>query len=598
MFTGIRWRLISYYLVVIALIVILMGAFFIWFLNYFYMHTLRENLYIQARLATLLVEEMFDRDAGSEELDAISKNLGEELDLRLTLVDFDGTVLADSAQDPAFMENHGDRPEILEALRQGKGVATRYSVTLDEGMYYMAVPLVIAGKQDNSDEAAVIVRLALPLDGINQAVFSLKLFILGALFVAALAALAASVVFSDRITGPIKKISAAANSIAGGNFSPSLEVSGKDELAELAGNIKEMGRGLNKKIEQVLWEKNKLQTVVSSMSTGIILTDRDHKIELINPAAEKLFDLNSEQVIGEQVQKVVRYYTIYENIKAVNLDSKARLIEINLYYPRAAVLETYILPVFGIDGKIIGVLLIFHEVTHLRSLEKMRSDFVANVSHELRTPLTAVRGYTETIIHEDLSREELLDFLQVIDRETKKLSSLLDDLLDLAQIENEKGFVKKEPVMLASIIKDAVQRIADLKSQREFDIIMSLPKDNLLVEGNPEWLRQALVNILENSIRHGKQAGRVKIKLDFDDKNAKLEIKDNGPGIPEADLPYVFERFYRVDKARSRKSGGTGLGLAIVKHILEAHDASYSLQSKEGEGSVFLITLPLLKIRN
>jgi len=593
LFTGIRWRLISYYLVVIALIVILMGAFFIWFLNYFYMQTLSENLYIQARLASLLVEEKFDRHAGSEDLDSIIKNLGGEFDLRLTLVNYDGTVLADSAQDPAFMENHGDRPEILEALRQGKGTAIRYSVTLDEEMYYMAVPLGIAGIEGNSDEVTVIVRLALPLDGINQAVFSLKLFIIGALFIAALAALVASVIFSDRITGPIKKISAAANSIAGGNFLPSLEIAGKDELADLSRNIKEMGIALNKKIEQVLWEKNKLETVVSSMSSGIILTDRDLKIELINPAAEELFDLSRDDVIGKSFNLAIRYYALNENLRAVTIDGETRVMEVNLYYPRPTVLDTYILPVHGTDHRIIGSLILFHDKTELRSIEKMRSDFVANVSHELRTPLTTVRGYTETIIHEELNREQLIDFLQVIDKETKRLSSLLDDLLDLAQIENEKGFIKKEQVDLKGLIGEALKRVEDVRKIQSVQITLNMPENVVYISGNHEWLVQALVNILENSIKHGYEGGIVSLLMSVDGNHAEIIIKDNGPGIPEEDLPHVFERFYRVDKSRSRKTGSTGLGLSIVKHILEAHDASYDLSSKAGEGTTFTFKLSL-----
>ncbi|MGM0688506.1 MAG: ATP-binding protein [Bacillota bacterium] len=593
MFIGIRWRLISYYLVVIALIVILMGAFFIWFLNYFYMQTLSENLYIQARLVSLLVEEKLDRDAGSEDLDSIIKNLGEEFDLRLTLVNYDGTVLADSAQDPAFMENHGDRPEILEALRQGKGTATRHSVTLDKEMYYMAVPLGIAGIEGNNGKVTVIVRLALSLNDINQAVFSLKLFILGALFVAALAALVASVVFSDRITGPIKKISAAANSIAGGNFSPSLEVAGKDELADLAKNIKEMGIALNKKIEQVLWEKNKLETVVSSMSSGIILTDRDLKIELINPAAEELFDLSRDDVIGKSFNLAIRNYALNENLRAVTIDGETRVMEVNLYYPRPTVLDTYILPVHGTNHRIIGNLILFHDTTELRSIEKMRSDFVANVSHELRTPLTTVRGYTETIIHEELNREQLIDFLQVIDKETKRLSSLLDDLLDLAQIENEKGFIKKEQVDLKGLIGEALKRVEDVRKVQSAQITLNMPENVVYVSGNPEWLGQALVNILENSIKHGYEGVIVNVFMSVDGSHAEIKIKDNGPGIPEEDLPYVFERFYRVDKSRSRKAGSTGLGLSIVKHILEAHDASYDLSSKAGEGTTFTFKLSL-----
>lgn len=595
MVSGIRRRVILYYLVIIAVVVLFMGAFFVWFLNYFYMQTLRDNLFIQARLTASLVEEMLIRDAGPEEIDALGKSLGSELGIRFTLIASDGTVLADSSENPALMDNHRYRPEVEEALQQGRGAATRYSVTLDEEMYYMAVTLHGSANNREGPDPVAVVRLALPLAGINRAVFNLKLFITGALFAAALVALAAAMILARRITDPIDKISSASLVIAQGNYLPMLDVSGNDELSALALNIKEMGLSLKKKIEQVTWEKSKLETVVSSMSSGIILANCDLNIELINPAAEKLFEISADAATGKPVQLAVRYYTLIENLKAVCADGQSRTVEMNLYYPRSTILETDIIPIEDAGQKVIGMLLIFHELTQLRSIEKMRSDFVANASHELRTPLTAVRGYTETILHEELTREQLVVFLGVIDRETRRLSNLLDDLMDLAQIENEKGLVKKEVLDLTLLIHDALQRIEEQSRQRSVKIVIAFHETAVLVTGNPEWLRQALVNILENSIRHGKEQGEVAIRLFIEGQEAVVEVEDNGPGIPNGDLPYIFERFYRADKARSRKSGGTGLGLSIVKHIMEAHGANYSLKSNEGEGTIFRFALPLLK---
>jgi two-component system, OmpR family, phosphate regulon sensor histidine kinase PhoR len=593
LFNSVRWRMIVYYLAVIAVIVIMMGAFFIWFVNYFYMQGLRENLYIQARLTAGLVEQMSESGALPEEIDAMSKRLGDELDLRLTYIDSDGFVIADSSENPALMDNHLDRPEVMEALRGDRGEAVRYSVTLDQDMYYLAVPANRTGDQGEDGGTGAVVRLALPLVRIDQAVFNLKLFIVGALLIASLVALAAAILLSEKITGPIRRISNASKAMAGGDYTPVLQVSGRDEIADLAGNIKDLGIALRKKIDQVLFEKNRLETVISSMGSGIILTDRDLNIELINPAAENLFDVKQAEVSGKQLQAAIRDYSLNESLKAIRQDGRARLIELNLYYPRPVVAEAHLFPVTGADKKMLGTLLVFYEVTHLRSIEKMRSDFVANVSHEMRTPLTAVLGYTETILHEDLTREQLLDFMQIIDREANRLSRLLDDLLDLAKIENEKEFIKKKAVDLPLLIREAVQRVEDLLQVKKDILAVDLPDQDLLIEGNAEWLRQGLVNIIENSVRHGRKEGIVTIKLIEEDANAVVEIGDDGPGIPEADLPYVFERFYRVDKARSRKSGGTGLGLAIVKHILEAHGSIYTLESREGEGTLFRFTLPL-----
>jgi len=594
LFTGIRWRLIIYYLVVIAVIVIVLGAFFIWFLNYFYKQNLHENLYNQAVLATSLVEEMLDREASPEDIDAVCKDIGSRLGMRITLVDAEGVVLGDSNEDPGVMDNHRDRPEIIEALQEGLGVANRYSGTLDQEMYYLAIPLAEDYSVDDDPGSVPVLRLALPLTGIQQSVYNLVFIILVALFLSSFFALGAAVMLSQKITGPIGKISSAAHEIAAGNYLPTLKVEGQDELAMLAENITEMGRSLKEKIDQVTWQKNKLETVVSSMSSGTILTDSNLRVEMINPAAERLFDLESREAVGKPLQSLIRYHALHENLKAAVQDGRTRIMELSTYYPYSAVLETYILPVTGSNKEMIGVLLLFHEVTHLRSIEKMRSDFVANVSHEIRTPLTTLRGYTETILHEELSREQLLEFLAIIDREATRLSSLVDDLLDLARIENEKDFVKKEKVALNQLIDEAMGRVEPLREEKGFKIEFKPSTEELYISGNREWLYQALLNILENSIRYGRPNGRINIAIVFDNSSATVEIEDDGPGIPEADLPYVFERFYRVDKARSRKSGGTGLGLSIVKHIFEAHGAFYTLESTEGKGSVFQFTLPLV----
>lgn len=595
MLKGIRGRLILYYLIVIAVVVVSMGVFFIWFLNYVYMQTLQENLYTQARLASALIYEMDARGAQQAEIDDLAKELGEELGLRLTLIDYSGNVIADSAEDPLVMENHLSRPEVLDAINLGRGLSSRYSTTVSEEMYYLAVPL--KDRQVEADHSPIpnaIIRLALPLASINKALSNLKLFIIGVLCLSSLLAFVAALLLAQRITGPIHQIKSATQAIAAGNYTPVIKVNSSDELNDLANMISEMGINLKEKMDQVLGEKNKLEIVISSMSSGVILADRDLMIELINPAAEKLFDVKRDEAVGFPLQKIIRNYTLYENLKAVKDENRAKVIEINAYYPRSAVLETYLLPVTGSGEDLIGILLLFHEITHVRSLEKMRSDFVANVSHELRTPLTAIRGYTETILHEELQDEQLKSFLKIIDRETLRLSDLLNDLLDLAQIENEKGFVKKETVNLKKMINEAIVRVDLLREQYQVQIECLLASEDLAVSGNYEWLCQALINILENSIRHGKDGGTIKISLEKNLDNAILEVCDDGPGIPEADLPYIFERFYRVDKARSRKSGGTGLGLSIVKHILEAHDAQYQIKSREGEGIIFSFTLPLI----
>jgi two-component system phosphate regulon sensor histidine kinase PhoR len=595
LFSGIRGRLISYYLAVIAVVVLGMGAFFVWFLDYFYMENLRAHLFSQARLSSALVLELLARDASREKLDGLCKELGHELGLRLTLVAPDGVVLGDSVELPERMENHLERPEIQEALRSGRGTAARFSTTVGEEMFYAAVTLPPVNGKDPSSSAGPVgfIRLALPLSAIHAAVRKLRLFILAALLASTLAALAVGAALSMRITVPLHKIAAAARAIAGGNFEPPLDTSGRDEIAGLARTIGEMGLALRIKVQQILLEKNKLDAVIFSMSSGIVLVDSQMRIELLNPAAEKMFQVSRETATGAPAQAALRYQSLNDNLHQVYADGTPRSFELNIYYPRPMTLQVSLVPVAGARGETVGVLSLFHDITSLRSLEQMRSEFAANVSHELRTPLAALKGYAETILDRNLDQEHLEDFLRTIDREADRLVRLVDALLDLSRIEEEKGAIQKEELDLAFLTRSALEGLEGLRRQKGIKLETTFPCGPVLVNGNADWLRQAIFNIAENSVKYGHPGGTVKVELIRDAAKAVMKITDDGPGIPAADLPHIFERFYRVDKARSRKTGGTGLGLAIVKHILEAHGASYVIESEAGRGATFRFTLPL-----
>lgn len=594
MFKGIRWRLFSYHLSVIAVVVMGMGAFFTWFIDYFYMGNLRSQLFSQLHLASALVQEAEKKNASQEDLDAICKKLSHEIELRLTMIAPDGTVLGDSMDTPERMENHLDRPEIQEALRDNLGTSTRHSVTTGKDMFYAAMEQPAAeGTESPAAVRVGFIRLAMPLSAIHVALRQLRLFILIALAVSSLGALAVGMALSLRITKPLRKISEAARAIAGGNFKPPLEVKGGDEIAGLARTVKEMGEDLSKKMNQVLLEKSKLDTVIMSMNIGIILVDQNQRIELINPAAENIFGISRQEAAGATVMTVLRNYPIHENLLEVYAEGKPRSFELTLYYPRTVTLHTSMAPVIDSSGIVMGVLGLFHDITSLRTLEKMRSEFAANVSHELRTPLTAMKGYAETILDQDLEEEQLREFLQIIERKAGELARLVDSILELSRIEGEKDVIEKERLDLRLPAGEALNSLDDLRQQKEISLYTDFSVEPVWVTGNADWLRQAVINIAGNSIKYVHRGGKLSVKIKVDLDQAIMELSDDGPGIPAADLPHIFERFYRVDKARSRRSGGSGLGLAIVKHILEAHGAFYRIESEEGQGTVFHFSLPL-----
>ncbi|MBS3942921.1 MAG: HAMP domain-containing protein [Dethiobacter sp.] len=593
MFTGIRWRLISRYTAVISVAILTAGISFIYFLNSFYLESMQKDLLIQASLISRLLSEVYTREGSSASLDQLCKDLGRQLGLNITLVAPDGTVIGDSKENPALMKNHLSLPEIQEALRVGKGTVMRKNDDLNEEIFYTAV-LIDNDRSAGGMQSSLsgFIRLAAPLSELSTAVSRIQLFTFIALVVSTMAALLVGMVLSVRITGPLKDISAAARSIAAGNFNPSLTVAGNDEMTALARTIREMGRALQIKVQEILLEKNKLDAVISAADSGIVMVDCAFKIELMNPAAEKIFVVSKKEIAGSSVQAALRYYSLFENIQKVCQDGKPCNFEMTLYHPRSITLQASLVPVIGPEGGVKGVLALFHDITAMRSVEQMRSDFVANVSHELRTPLTAIKGYAETILDQDLTREEQADFLNIIDREAGRLARLVDALLDLSTIEGLKSTVKKEAVNLMELCKRSVHDLEEARFNKNMALNTSFPPNPVYVYGNPDWLRQVLVNVLDNSIKYGYCGGTINLAVSQTEEMITVSVSDSGPGIPKADLPYVFERFYRVEKSRTRTSGGTGLGLAIVKHILEAHGSAYSINSMPGHGTIFQFTLP------
>lgn len=595
MFSGIRWRLIFYFLVVSAAVVLVMGTAFTWFLRYYYLETLRSSLFNQGRLAAALMEELFQRGAAPDEFDELCKSLGIDLGLRFTLVDLHGNVLGDSLEIPSMMGNYLNRPEIKEALTTGRGEASRYSTAFGEEMLYLALPLSDGARAPS--EPMAVLRLSLPLSRIDTAVARLRLFMLIALFVSAAVALTLGIFLAKKITSPVKKAMYAAKSIAEGNFTLSLDTGGRgagdrDEMSALSRAIKDMGRSLSAQLQQIRLEKKKLEAALFSMESAVILLDGELKVELLNPAAEKVFNIKRERAVGMPARVALRHYSLYENLRSVYDRGRPCSFEFDLFYPHLT-LQASMVPVRNDAGTVVGVLALFHDITAFRSLEKMRHEFAANVSHELRTPLTVIKGYAETILGEEqIKNGQLISFLQIIDREAGRLSRLVDSLLDLSLIEEQKKAFRKQPVELLSLALLAIEDVASKCSEKKMRIETDFPPQPLFVQGNPDWLRQAMVNVLDNSICYGSPKGVIQIKVACQESLAVVRIIDDGPGIPAADLPHLFERFYRVDKARSRRRGGVGLGLSIVKHIMEAHGAFYGIQSEEGRGTIFYFKLP------
>ncbi len=523
------------------------------------------------------------------EVDPLVKTLGTRIDTRITVILPDGTVLGDSGHDPNSMENHADRPEIIAAMKEGVGSSTRYSSTTRREMMYVAVPVKIDGR------IALTLRSSLPVTGIAQTLKSLYAdFFLGGLLIVLLAVLLA-LFFSRKIVRPLEELKQGAERFAGGDFSKRLPVPDSAEIGELADTMNRMAAELDARIQTVVRQRNELKAVLASMVEGVMAVDPQMKIIGINQACSRIIGLGAREAEGLSLPEAVRNRELHDFVTRTLASEEACETEIVLHHDGERILQAHGTQLRDSVGKRIGALVVFHDVTSLRRLENVRREFVANVSHELKTPITSIKGFVETLIDEDPEdTDKRLRFLNIIRTHSERLNTLIEDLLALSRIE-QNGDAEKvvfEPTPLHGVVDAAVAACRQRAAEGGVTLEASCPS-GLEATVNHSLLVQALANLIDNAIKYSDSGSSVGIVAGETAEELLLSVQDRGPGIEREHLPRVFERFYRVDKARSRQLGGTGLGLAIVKHIMQVHQGSVTVDSEPGQGSTFTLHLPL-----
>lgn len=589
---NINYKITIIFTIIIA--IILFGIFL--YLN----NSLTEHTFIRIRTKLLqetslvkslldnYFEEISDGWFDTDEYDILADDIGDKLGLRATIITLDGKVLGDSELNGLALyelENHFRRPEVQDALASGIGESRRYSTTVKKQMLYIAATF-------GEDKPQGIIRLSIPLSEIELVSDRLKRLLAVSFLVAFIFALIFSFVASAIISNPLKEISWAARNIASGDFTKNISLSSNDEIGDLTKAFNYMTEQIRLRIEEVTTSKSRLEAVLLSMFEGVMVVDSKGTILLMNQSL-KDFLLIKEEPMGRKPIEVLRNVEIQEIIDST-LKLKKGVVskEVSLLLPEEKTLLIHAAPVIR-EERIDGAVLVVHDITELRRLERIRQDFVANVSHELRTPVSSIKGYAETLLEGALKdKENAKDFLQIIYSDSERLAKLIDDILDLSKIES--GKLKMD--LKSQEIKPLIQRVvSQLKKQAEdksitinTDILQDIPK----VIIDETMIAQVLLNLLDNAIKYTAEGGSVKISAKEKDKFVEIDISDTGVGIPEKYLPRLFERFYRVDKARSRELGGTGLGLSIVKHIIQAHNGDVSVESILGKGSIFSFTLP------
>jgi two-component system phosphate regulon sensor histidine kinase PhoR len=556
-------------------------------MRHFFLQHIEGDLEARARLfENQLVERLEPLDA--EGIDRLCKDMGRSAETRITVILPSGKVVGDSDENPEKMDNHMDRPEILEAFSLGRGTSRRHSVTLEQSMMYVALPL----KKDT--RTVGVVRTSMSADSIDEALGRIQLRIfLGGFIMAAFAA-ALSFIISHRIKRPIDEIKRGAERFAGGDFQFRLPASDMEELAGLSETMNQMAGELQERINTITAQRNELEAVLSSMVEGVLAVDMEERIISMNDAAAQIFRCDPSDAEGRSIQEVVRHSELQKFVGDALSSETPVEKDVVLYAAEEQILNGLGTALRDAQGKREGALIVLNDVTRLRRLENIRRDFVANVSHEIKTPITAIKGFVETLRdgasknHKDAQR-----FLEIIDKHVDRLEAIIEDLLSLSRIERQ---TEREEILLQEgSIKDVLQtaiQVCQVKAAPK-QIRLDLSCDETLkAKINPALLEQAVVNLLDNAIKYSDPESAVAVSATTEDHEVLIAVADHGSGIEKRHIHRLFERFYRVDRARSRKLGGTGLGLAIVKHIIQAHGGRVSVESRPGKGSTFTLHLP------
>jgi two-component system phosphate regulon sensor histidine kinase PhoR len=509
--------------------------------------------------------------------------LGIRINRRISVIDFNGNVVADSVYPTRSLANVYQNPEFQQALKGEVGTARRPSEFSDQDILYVALP-----------RAWGVIRVATTTDEITAPLAFLTKVPLALTGMMGLLAFSVAYYVNKNITEPLEAMLDITKQLQVGDFSRRVLVRSTDEIGQLSRAFNELSQTLEEMFQTIHDRENKLNAILTSMGEGVLAVDSNYKVILANRSMAELINEAEESLIGKDLIEVIQSYQLVEVVADTLATSKSIETEIKLYPSSRRTIAVTSSPLEDENSETIGAVIVLRDVTELRRLESMRKEFVANVSHELRTPLTSIKGFVETILNGKTNDAALVErFLTIVNGETDRMITLINDLLDLTKIENRKQKLIFEPVNIRKIFEDTITVLSSKAEQKE--IVVENKLDDIIVLGDPKLLRQVSVNLIDNAIKYNKEGGRVWVDAAVEDGTACISVNDTGFGIPSDHLDRIFERFYRVDKGRSRHQGGTGLGLSIVKHIIDRHNGKIWAESEFGEGTRVKFTLKLVK---
>ncbi len=584
------WQIFPSYLVITLLALIAFAINVSFLIDSFFINQTRQTLEVRAQLAREVMETSINA-MNLDQIDAACKKLGQETKTRITAIDSSGRVLGESDRDPQTMESHLMRPEVQQALKEQVGFNIRPSATLEQRMMYVAVPVL------RNNQVVAVVRTSIPLIEIQHTLSALTRSVIRYGVIIALVLAVVSLWYSWQLSRPLVLLQKGAQEFAKGRLTHKLDVSGKGEIAELAKTMNTMAEELDRRIQSTIRQQNEQQAMFTAMLEGVIAFDISGKCLTLNKAAAKMLGLDASKSVGRTTGELIRNSDLQLFIQNAlqSIQPAEQFIVMSEPGGQESNIQASASPLLDSSSDYIGALIVLNDMTRIYRLEQVRRDFVANVSHELKTPITSIHGFIETLLDGAVDNpENAKRFLNIVARQTDRLNSIIEDLLLLCELEQQDETIRvpRQVCIIRDILNSAVELCRHKADERTIQLDVECPPD-LKSNVNASLLEQAILNLADNAVKYSSPGGKVIISAGAEQDNLVIRVRDFGCGIAPEHQDRIFERFYRVDKARSRQMGGTGLGLAIVKHIAQYHQGTIRVESAVGKGSTFILSLPV-----
>lgn len=579
-----RWRIAFPYVLLVVVTMAGLSIFLLSLVRSTYQENLKTSLLAEARLVSENAAPLFASSDPTQQGNALAQRYAQALGVRITLITADGRVVGESDANSTEMENHLSRPEVHQALSGQAATSIRDSDTLNAAMLYAAVPIRSGG------QIVGVARLAVSLSRLENSLSTIGNTIFAAALAAVVVAIFLSLLLTNYTIHPLQQLMEATRHMSAGDFSGTLIPTTHDELGQLTQAFNQMAAQLREQIEALQLEQGKLNAVLSNMTDGVLIVDAVGNVQLINPAAERLFEIRAQAALGRSLVEVVRHHQLVDLWHQCletgeQQNTTLELSAEHLFLQGIATTLKQALP-----G---STLLLFQDLTRVRRLETIRQDFISNVSHELRTPLASLKALTETLQEGALEDPPAARrFLFRMETEIDTLTQMVHELLELSRIESGKVPFQRKPVDPCHLVTPAVERMRLQAERAGLSLRLECPEDLPMVSADASRIEQVVVNLLHNAIKFTPPGGEILVNCMSYSSQVTFAVQDTGVGIPSKDLTRIFERFYKADRARS--GGGTGLGLSIAKHVVEAHDGRIWAESEPGKGSTFYFTLPIV----